>query len=108
MVDQLRIEFPSTNIFTIPTGWAAVELAQMQEDSLLLDNITMSGPYETSIFTDQKGHQGDIVVQAGSLVWLSFLYNVDLNTNSYQTGFNTDLHALAKKIVNEHDPIYKK
>ena len=26
MVDQLRIEFPSTKIFTIPTGWASVNL----------------------------------------------------------------------------------
>ena len=108
MVDQLRIEFPSTNIFTIPTGWAAVELAQMQEDSTLLDNITMSGPAETSIFTDQKGHQGDIVVETGSLVWLSCLYGVDLSTNNHQTGFNTDLHAIAKTIVDEHDPMYNK
>ena len=31
LVDPLRAKFPSTTIFTIPTGWAAFNLAQMQE-----------------------------------------------------------------------------
>ena len=107
MVDQLREEFPSTNIFTIPTGWAAIDLANMQEEGTLDDDITMSGPKETSIFTDEKGHQGQIVIETGTLVWLSSLYNVDLSTNTYDTGFNTDLHGIAQQIVDEHDPDYK-
>ena len=40
MVDQLRIEFPSTKIFTIPTGWASVNLDQMNIDNELLDQIS--------------------------------------------------------------------
>ena len=35
VVDSLRYEFPETNIFSIPTGWAAIKLAQMQQDDLL-------------------------------------------------------------------------
>jgi len=60
MVDQLRVEFPSTKIFTIPTGQVSINLDQMNEDNELLDNITRFGPQETSLFTDTKGHQGDI------------------------------------------------
>lgn len=63
--------------------------------------------FYTSIFTDAKGHQGDIVRQAGGLIWLNALYGVDLNTNDYDTGFDTDLHALATQIMQEHDPNYK-
>ncbi|MBS2211278.1 hypothetical protein KEM09_07695 [Carboxylicivirga mesophila] len=107
MVDRLRIEFPSTNIFTIPTGWAAINLAQMQQHDLLSDDITMSGPKATSIFTDYKGHQGQIVIETGTLLWLNSIYNVDLSTNTYETGFNTDLHEIAKQIMDSHDPNYK-
>lgn len=107
MVDQLRAEFPSTNIFTIPTCWAIINLAQMNQDSLLLDNISMFGPKPTSIFTDQQGHQGQIAIETGTLLWLNSIYNVDLNTNTYETGFNTDLHEIARQIMDSHDTNYK-
>jgi len=107
LVDVLRTEFPSTKIFTIPTGWATVNLAQMKRDDLLLDDIVMTGPKETSIFTDQKGHQGEIVRETGGLMWLNAIYDVDLSTNTYETGFNTDLHAIAAAIMESHDPNYK-
>jgi hypothetical protein len=106
IVDQLRIEFPSTKIFTIPTGWATFNLYQMNIDGLLLDQIDMFGPRETSIFTDQKGHQGDIVRETGGLVWLNSIYGVHLRTNNFDTGFNTDLHTVAEGIMDSHDPEY--
>ena len=108
IVDELRAQFPSTKIFTIPTGWAAIQLAQMKLNDLLLDEITMFGPKPTSIFTDQKGHQGQIVIETGTLIWLNSIYNVDLNTNDYETRFNTNLHAIAKEIMENHDVAYKK
>ena len=107
IVDQLRSEFPSTNIFTIPTGWATFNLYQMHLDNQLLDNITMTGPKATSIFTDAKGHQGDIVREAGGLVWLNSIYHVDLTSSNYETGFNTDLHEIAREITDDHDSNYK-
>lgn len=107
IVDQLREEFPSTKIFTIPTGWATFNLYQMNIDGLLLDEIDMFGSWENSIFTDQKGHQGDIVKKTGGLVWLNSIYNVDLTSNTYNTGFNTDLHEIAKEIMDSHDANYK-
>ncbi len=107
IVDQLRAEFPSTKIFTVPTGWATFNLYQMHLDDQLLDDITMTGAKETSIFTDAKGHQGDIVRETGGLIWLNSIYNVDLNTYIYDTGFTTDLRAIAKQIMDSHDANYK-
>jgi hypothetical protein len=107
IVDPLRTEFPNTKIFTVPTGWASFDLAQMKLDNDLLDNIDWFGPEATSLFTDQKGHQGNIIVETGSLVWLNSIYNVDLITNDYETGFNTDLHEIAKQITDNHDSNYK-
>ena len=108
IVDELRIIFPATNIFTIPTGWATKNLAQMQLDDLLLDEIELFGPKPTSIFTDPKGHQGQIVIEAGTLIWLNSIYSEELIGNNYETGFNTDLHSIAEDIMNSHDSGYKK
>tara|TARA_B100000780_G_scaffold171400_1_gene119991 strand:- start:64 stop:912 length:849 start_codon:yes stop_codon:yes gene_type:complete len=107
MVDILRIEFPSTKIFTIPTGWTSVNLDQMNMNNELLDDITRFGPQSTSLFVDNKGHQGDIIRETGSLLWLNNIYGVDLSTFSYETGFNTDLHEIAKQITDSHDSNYK-
>ena len=107
IVDELRLEFPSTKIFTIPTGWAAKNLAQMNLDNELLDDISMIGPKSTSIFTDEKGHQGQIVIETGTMIWLNSIYDVDLSSFNYDTGFTTDLHAIAQDIISDHDPNYK-
>ena len=107
IVDGLREEFPSTKIFTIPTGWATKNLAQMNLDNELLDDISMVGPKSSSIFTDEKGHQGQIVIETGTMIWLNSIYDVDLSSFNYDTGFTTDLHAIAQDIINDHDPNYK-
>ena len=107
IVDELRSEFPSTKIFTIPTGWATKNLAQMNLDNELLDDISMVGPKSTSVFTDEKGHQGQIVIETGTMIWLNSIYDVDLSSFNYDTGFTTDLHAIAQDIINDHDPNYK-
>ena len=106
LIDSLRAEFPSTNIFSIPTGKASITLWQMHKDSLLLDNIAYIGPFETSLFTDTNGHQGEITASTGALMWLKGIYKVDLSTNDYDTGFNTDLHTVAEDAMNSHDPDY--
>ena len=108
MVDVLRSEFPSVKIFTIPTGLASINLDQMNMNNELLDDISRFGPRATSLFVDNKGHQGDIIVETGSLIWLNSIYGVDLRTFSYDTGFNTDLHETANQIMESHDSNYKK
>ena len=107
IVDELRLEFPSTKIFTIPTGWATKNLAQMNLDNELSDDISMVGPKSSSIFTDEKGHQGQIVIETGTMIWLNSIYNVDLSTFNYDTGFTTDLNAIAQDIIDSHDSNYK-
>ena len=107
IVDELRLEFPSTKIFTVPTGWATINLAQMNLDNELSDDISMVGPKSSSIFTDEKGHQGQIVIETGTMIWLNSIYNVDLSLFNYDTGFNTDLHDIAQDIIDTHDSNYK-
>ena len=107
VIDQLRERYPSTEIFSLPTGWATFDLVNRYENDLLLDDVSLFGSYDDSIFTDAKGHQGKIVVYTGALVWLNGLYGVNLRTNEFDTGFNTDLHTIAEEIMDLHDPNYK-
>ena len=107
MVNQLRDDFQSIEIFTIPTGQTSVILDQMNSNNELLDQITRFGPRPTSLFTDSKGHQGNIIRETGSLLWLSSIYKVDLSNFSYDTGFNTNLHEIAKQIMDNHNSNYK-
>lgn len=107
IVDELRAEFPSTKIFTIPTGWATKNLAQMKLDNELVDSISMFGPKSSSIFRDEKGHQGQIVIETGTMIWLNSIYNLDLSSFNYDTGFSTDLHDIAQDIIDSHDLNYK-
>ena len=106
-IDQLRELYPSTEIFTLPTGWATFDLVDQHENNLLLDDISLFGSYDDSIFRDTKGHQGKIVVNTGALIWLNGLYGVNLRTNDADTGFNTDLHTIAENIMDLHDQNYK-
>ena len=107
VIDQLRERYPSTEIFSLPTGWATFDLVNQYENDLLLDDVSLFGPYDDSIFTDAKGHQGKIVIYTGALIWLNGLYGVNLRTNEFDTGFNTGLHTIAEEIMDLHDPNYK-
>ena len=107
VIDQLREKYPSTEIFTLPTGWATFDLVAQHENNLLLDDISLFGSYDDSIFTDALGHQGKIVVNTGALIWLNGLYGVNLRTNDADTGFITDLHTIAENIADNHDSNYK-
>lgn len=107
IVDELRAEFPSTKFYTIPYGWSAKNLAQMKLDNELLDSISMFGPKSSSIFTDEKGHQGQIVIETGTMIWLNSIYNIDLSSFNYDTGFTTDLNTIAQEIIDRHDDNYK-
>jgi hypothetical protein len=106
VIDQLRELYPSTEIFTLPTGWATFDLVDQHENNLLLDDISLFGSYDDSIFRDTKGHQGEIVINTGALIWLNGLYGVNLRTNDADTGFNTDLHTIAENIMDLHDQNY--
>ena len=67
----------------------------MNIDNELLDQISRFGPNATSLFVDDKGIKVILYQNFGLNS-----YNVDLNTNTYETGFNTDLN---NNIYSNHD-----
>ena len=106
-IDSLRALYPGVDIFAIPYGQSAVELRNL----LAADNLpgvpNLIGDAGDSIYVDAKGHPGDILRDVGRLVWLNAIYDVDLSTYTYGPSYGTtDLKAIAKSIMDGHDPDY--
>ena len=101
IIDVLRAEFPSTTIFTVPTYGATFELADLYEQGLLEDEIGFRGPRPESLFTDEKGHAGDILVDTGTLIWLHAVHGVDPMDMSEFTQWETDIRVIANTILEE-------
>ena len=36
-------------------------------------------------------------------MWLESIYNINLDENDYETGFNTDLHSIAQDILDSYN-----
>jgi len=105
-IDSIRALYPNVDIFSIPYGKSAVELRLLQNANNLPDAPNLQGNASNSIFTDTLGHAGNILRDLGRLVWLNAIYDVDLSTYSYGPAYNTDLHAVAKAIMDGHNPAY--
>ena len=60
------------NIFTIPTGWAAINLAQMQLDNSLQEDISMFSTKILQYLQITKDIKLFIVIEM-ELIWLNFI-----------------------------------
>ena len=105
-IDQIRLLFPHADIFCIPYGQSAVELRGHYTAGDLPEITAMQGAKATSIFTDNLGHPGTILIDQGILVWLAAIYDVDLTNYSYGPTYSIDLKPIAQSIMADHDPDY--
>ena len=105
-VDELRAQYPGVTIYSIPYGQASHELYKLFEAGNLPDVSNVQGSSATSLYTDYKGHAGDVLKALIELIWIDAIYGVDLDTYAYDPGYQTDLKALAKSIMDAHDSAY--
>ena len=105
-VDDLRALYPGVTIYTIPYGEGVIELRKMFEAGNLLDITNLEGPSDTSLFTDYKGHGGQLLKDLVEYIWLDAIYGVNLETYDYDDGYQTNLKAIAKSIMDAHNPNY--
>ncbi|MBA63445.1 MAG: hypothetical protein CMJ76_13890 [Planctomycetaceae bacterium] len=104
IIDRLRDTYPENEFFCINYGRGALELKKLHHAKKLtaVDGQTKSRDKGTSgIFTDALGHPDKILIELGQLIWLGTIYNVDLGKYDYEHGFDIDLKAIAKKIIEE-------
>ncbi len=104
-IDALRLLYPNTEIINLPYAFAAIELWHMFEAGQLPGITELIGSNRnTSIFSDQKGHGHGkgLLLDLAEFIWLSQLYDIDLDTYDYSAGHNTNLKEVAKSILDKY------
>jgi len=99
----LRAAYPGVEISCIPHGRAALELRARFEMDALPDVDRMTGESDTAIFTDRKGHAGQILKDLGTSVWLGAIYGVEVTDVLFTRDYETDLAEIAETILGD-DP----
>ncbi|MGA1036114.1 MAG: hypothetical protein ACO3VI_12415, partial [Ilumatobacteraceae bacterium] len=61
IVDGLRLEYPTTKIFSIPYGRAAAVLYQLFDQGQLAGVSHLVGDARVSLFRDDMGHAGEAI-----------------------------------------------
>ena len=61
----------------------------------------LQGPKATSLFTDEKGHAGDILVDTGTLIWLHAVHGIDPMDMHEFTQWETDIREIATTVLDE-------
>ena len=106
-IDDLRDLYPQSEIQSIFHGRAAIELRGLFESGFLPEISTMTSKRPPGLFTDRKGHAGQILLDLGTLIWLGTIYDIDIddfpvselkiNGESYET----DLLGMAQEILDD-------
>lgn len=64
-------------VFALYHGAAIYEVRHWLEQGLLADANSLIGSRESAVFRDDKGHAGNLALDAGTLIWLYAIYGVD-------------------------------
>ena len=97
---ELSADYPGTEVFTFHHGALAYEMREMFESGDLDGDVErLQGPKATSLFTDEKGHAGDILVDTGTLIWLHAVHGVDPMTMPEFTQWEVDIRQIAKDSI---------
>ena len=113
-IDDLRDLYPQSEIQSIFHGRAAIELRGLFESGFLPEISTMTSKRPPGLFTDRKGHAGQILLDLGTLIWLGSIYDIDMNdfpVNELKINgesYETDLVAIAKEILDDEKLIDSK
>lgn len=100
LIGELRTDHPGIEIVTIPHGRAALALRRLFDEGRLRDVDSLIGPRDASIFTDQKGHAGELLLEIGTLVWLGATYGVDVS--GFPHSRDTDIARIAQLILDNY------
>ncbi len=103
IIDALRQDYPEDTFFCIPQGRVLVELCRRFDNGKLPDVSQLKSLDNPSIFNDNTGHGGEVVMTTGILLWLATIYKADLAQYEWDPQTKTDLKAVAQKIA-QTDP----
>ena len=104
LASNLSADYLGADVFTFHHGAVSYELREMFEAGELEGDIEeMTGSKETSIYTDYKGHAGDMLIDTGTLVWLHAVHGVDPMTMPEFTQWEVDIRQISKDLIDEQN-----
>ena len=105
----MRTDYPDNAFISVPYGQSALELRTLFEADTLPDVDVLTSNLDDAsfdndigIFVDDKGHPDEILVELGSLVWGSMIYDIEPDESYLRGAYDTDLVSIANAIVEEH------
>ena len=113
-IDNLRDLYPQSEIESIFHGRAAIELRGLFESGALPEISEMTSKRPPGLFTDRKGHAGQILLDLGTLIWLGTIYDIDMNDFPVSElkingeSYETDLLGMAQEILDDEKLIDSK
>ena len=113
-IDDLRELYPQSEIESIFHGRAAIELRGLFESGSLPEISKMTSKRPPGLFTDRKGHAGQILLDLGTLIWLGTIYDIDMNDFPVSElkingeSYETDLLGMAQEILDDEKLIDSK
>ena len=99
---SLRAKYPGVTIVDNPYSLGTVELRLLFDAGQVPDVLSLTGDDRaTSIFYDQKGHGGDILLDLLSLFFVNRIYGVECDRNPFK--WSTNLAAVAQSVLDAYD-----
>ena len=100
LASNLSADYPGADVFTFHHGAVSYELREMFEAGELEGDIEeMTGPKATSIYTDYKGHAGDMMIDTGTLIWLHAVHGVEPSRMPESNDYNADIRVIAQNLL---------
>ncbi|MEL0327008.1 MAG: hypothetical protein VXA09_08420, partial [Burkholderiaceae bacterium] len=104
LANDLNADYPAADVFTINHGEAVYDLRAAYEAGELEEDVEqLTGPAQTSVFTDTKGHAGTITQDTGTLIWLHAVHGVEPNDAPAFPQWKSDIRAIAQAVVDKED-----
>ena len=101
---NLSSDFSNADVFTFHHGAIVYELRAMFEAGELEGDVEqMTGAKANSLFTDAKGHAGQMTLDTGSLMWLHAVHGVDPMSMPAFDQYEVDIREIAKTVIMEQN-----
>lgn len=102
--NDLKEDYPDADIFTFHHAEVVYDLRAAYEAGELEGDVEqLTGPSRNSVFTDEKGHGGQITVDTGTLIWLHAVHGVEPKDAPAYPQWETDIRAIAQAALDNAD-----
>jgi len=102
LANDLNADYPDADVFTINHAEVVYDLRAAYEAGELGGDVAqLTGSIRNSIFTDEKGHAGNITKDTGTLIWLHAVHGVEPNDAPAFPQWESDIRAIAQAALDK-------